>query len=123
MKSHGDSQSSLATAIGVTQSAISRYVTGRIPPAEVLLSLAKRYGTTVEAMMGSATPEKSVSIDEPENLLGRLKEIKLRFPSIYQGLRAFIETITDQTDGGTRETTLKNSPYSKTKRNSQFPPV
>jgi transcriptional regulator with XRE-family HTH domain len=52
-------QHELAQALGISQPAVSLYLQGRMPPADVLLRLARLGGTTVEKLL-SGKAQKSV---------------------------------------------------------------
>ena len=47
----GLTQQQFSVELGVSQAAVSKYLTGRIPPAEVLLRIARLGKTTVEWLL------------------------------------------------------------------------
>jgi len=51
MRQMGITQQELADLLGISQPAISLYLKGRVPPAEVLLQLARLGETTVEWLL------------------------------------------------------------------------
>jgi transcriptional regulator with XRE-family HTH domain len=53
----GINQKGLADYLGISQPAISLYLKGRIPPADVLLQIANLGGTTVEWLLSGETEE------------------------------------------------------------------
>lgn len=72
MASAGITQKGLADYLGISQPAVSLYLRGRVPPAEVLLQIAKLGNTTVEWLLtGENAPESSaLQVGEPREAYG-----------------------------------------------------
>jgi transcriptional regulator with XRE-family HTH domain len=61
MKDEGLNQQELAQLLGVSQPAISLYLRGRIPPAEILLKMAALGQTTIDWLLtGSSLPSTTM---------------------------------------------------------------
>ena len=60
----GITQKELASRAGITEAAISRYISGeRVPRALALAGIAKALGTTMEELMGEPSPQKEKRTD------------------------------------------------------------
>jgi transcriptional regulator with XRE-family HTH domain len=72
MKRVGITQKGLADYLSISQPAVSLYLQGRIPPADVLLKIAELGGTTVEWIL-SGTPGQSMEtlkVEEQKAIYG-----------------------------------------------------
>jgi len=65
MKALNLNQQQLAEQLGITQPAISKYLQGRIPPADVLYSLAKMSQVTMEWILTGSEVQGNGQIAEP----------------------------------------------------------
>jgi transcriptional regulator with XRE-family HTH domain len=72
MKTVGITQKGLADYLDISQPAVSLYLQGRIPPADVLLEIARLSGTTVEWMLtGTREPSmQGLKVEEQRTLYG-----------------------------------------------------
>ncbi len=74
---NGISQKELAKNAGITESAISHYISGnRVPKGAILLKIAKTLGTTTDFLLAMSETEKNLSnsnddIDVSYRLLAR----------------------------------------------------
>ena len=60
LKEKGMTQRELATKVGATESAVSKYLSGeRIPRAEILANIATALDTTVEYLLGTPVRNKT----------------------------------------------------------------
>ncbi len=73
MKQAGFTQKSLADYLGISQPAVSQYLRGRIPPADVLYQLAQLGNTTMEWILTGKKGDLSPS--------GRVAEKKVEYGS------------------------------------------
>jgi phage repressor protein C with HTH and peptisase S24 domain/DNA-binding XRE family transcriptional regulator len=62
MKSRSITQTELADALGLAQSAISNYLKGRIPKSDILFRLAVYFGVTANSLVATA-PSPEISVD------------------------------------------------------------
>ncbi len=65
MKALNMTQQQMAEAIGITQPAISKYLQGRIPPADVLFRIAQLSQVSMEWILSGAVTGTSGKISEP----------------------------------------------------------
>lgn len=72
MKTVGITQKGLADNLDISQPAVSLYLQGRIPPADVLLEIAQLGGTTVEWILtGTREPSiQGLKVEEQRTLYG-----------------------------------------------------
>jgi transcriptional regulator with XRE-family HTH domain len=72
MKTVGITQKGLADYLDISQPAVSLYLQGRIPPADVLLEIARLGGTTVEWILtGTREPSiQGLQVGEQKALYG-----------------------------------------------------
>lgn len=77
MEKHDDKGVELAAYLQVTEATVSRYRKGRLPDSiELLGKIAKRYGTTIDYLVGfdlwgsSSTPESSSTLEREAEKLG-----------------------------------------------------
>lgn len=89
----GCNQQELASLAGISQPAVSLYLNGRIPPADVLLTLAKLGDTSIEWLLTGET-----SVDSSLMLRER--------PAVYGTEGALLEIWRDL-DSGAREDMLR----------------
>jgi transcriptional regulator with XRE-family HTH domain len=97
MKDEGLNQQELAQLLGVSQPAISLYLRGRIPPAEILLKMAVLGHTTIDWLLtGSSLPTASViqerapGYSAEQTLLFYWKQLK---PEIRSSLFSLIKQL------------------------------
>jgi transcriptional regulator with XRE-family HTH domain len=65
MEKEGLNQQELAQLLGVSQPAISLYLRGRIPPAEILLKMAHLGNTSVDWLLTGDNPSSVLRVKEP----------------------------------------------------------
>ncbi len=71
MRQRGFTQKDLADYLSISQPAVSLYLQGRMPPADILLQIAKLGETTVEWLLtGTDTKETHGSVREEIPLYG-----------------------------------------------------
>ena len=58
-------QKQLAEQLGITQPAISKYLQGRIPPADVLLNIAQLSGVSIEWILTGSAASRQSQVAEP----------------------------------------------------------
>jgi transcriptional regulator with XRE-family HTH domain len=90
-------QKQLAEKLGVTQPAISLYLSDRIPPAPILLKLAILSGKTIEWILTGDIENMIHQISEPkvtyEARLKLEKKISLLPNEIYKNLEELVDSI------------------------------
>jgi len=70
MDREGLNQQEMAQLLGVSQPAISLYLRGRIPPAEILMKMAQLGHTTVDWLLTGNTPSSIPRVREPISQYG-----------------------------------------------------
>jgi transcriptional regulator with XRE-family HTH domain len=97
MKDLSLTQKQLAEKLGITQPAVSMYLSNRIPPAPVLLKLATLSGKTVEWILTGEIESMIQRVSEPEmTYQARLKlekKISLLPDEIYKNLEELVDSI------------------------------
>lgn len=94
MKRVGITQKGLADYLNISQPAVSLYLQGRIPPADVLLKIARLGGTTVEWILTGA--------GEPFNELPKILEQQAAY-----GSEAALFELWNKLPENVRQTVLK----------------
>jgi len=97
-KKAGLNQADLAAHLGVTQPAIHHYLQGRIPPAEVLLRLARLQETTIEWILTGYEPAPDLirepgSVYQTDDLAGLCEKLKKLGPEQRRTLEDFIDSL------------------------------
>ena len=99
-------QNQLADLLGITQPAVSKYLSNRIPPANILFKLAQLSGQSMEWILTGDLEGMIYKVSEPEvSYNGRLKlekKISLLPKDIYKHLENLVDGILDN---------LHNSPH------------
>jgi predicted transcriptional regulator len=94
-------QKQLAELLGVTQPAVSMYLSNRIPPAHILLKLSQLSGRTIEWILTGNIASMIYKVSEPKTAYGeRLileKKISLLPKEIYKRLEDLVDSILDNT--------------------------
>ena len=92
-------QKELAERLGVTQPAVSMYLSNRIPPAHILLHLAHLSGKTMEWFLTGDLETTIGNISEPKasygNRLMLEKKISLLPKEIYKHIESLVDSILD----------------------------
>jgi transcriptional regulator with XRE-family HTH domain len=92
-------QKQLAELLGVTQPAVSKYLSNRIPPAHILLKLAQLSGKSMEWFLTGDLESMIYKVSEPKiTYEGRLKlekKISLLPNEIYKRLETLVDSILD----------------------------
>jgi len=92
-------QKELAELLGVTQPAISNYLSDRIPPALILFKLAQISGKSMEWFLTGDLDSMMYKVAEPNNgydvRLKLEKKISLLPKEIYQRLETLVDSILD----------------------------
>ena len=95
-------QKQLAEVLGITQPAVSMYLSNRIPPAHILLKLAQLSGRTMEWFLTGDIDDMIYTISEPKTSYGeRLKlekKISLLPKEIYMRIESLVDSILDTID-------------------------
>ncbi len=105
-KRMGFTQQELARALGITQSAVSKYLNNRIPPADVLFRLAQLGKTTMEwilcgeksywyASEATAVREEEIAYDAD---LGLARQIARLPRPAREALVTLVHLLNQQTD-------------------------
>lgn len=93
-------QKQLAERLGTTQPAVSLYLSDRIPPAHILLKLARLSGKTMEWILTGDIEAMVDKISEPESSYdARLrleKKISLLPEEISMNLEELVDSILDK---------------------------
>lgn len=93
-------QKQLAELLGVTQPAVSMYLSNRIPPAHILLKLSQLSGRTIEWFLTGDIESMIYKVSEPETTYsGRLKlekKISLLPGEICKNLEVLVDSIIDK---------------------------
>ncbi|MBN2365000.1 MAG: XRE family transcriptional regulator [Calditrichaeota bacterium] len=71
MENLGFTQKELADAIGTSQPAVSLYLKGRIPPADILYRIARLDNTTVEWLLSGKEDYPQMTVGEKKPHYGR----------------------------------------------------
>ena len=96
MNQMGYNQQQFAKILGITQPAISNYLKGRIPPAQVLLRLAKLAQVSVDWILtGEDKPDDRVSDSKSAYTLGISLADKIkRLPvELQNALESFVDSM------------------------------
>jgi transcriptional regulator with XRE-family HTH domain len=92
-------QKQLAGKLGITQPAVSMYLSDRVPPAHILLNLAQLSGRTMEWFLTGNVDTMIYNVSEPKTTYGdRLKlekKISLLPKEIYKRLESLVDSIID----------------------------
>jgi len=90
-------QQTLAQQLHITQPAVSKYLQGRIPPAEILLKLARLGGVTVEWILTGSTELNKKRVAEPprdyqtaDDLIQRIKRLP---PELAQEIKQLVHVL------------------------------
>ena len=70
MKQLNMTQNDLAESLGISQPAVSLYLQGRIPPADILYKIAQIGYTSIEWMLTGQDIQKGYSVQEKKPLYG-----------------------------------------------------
>lgn len=76
MQKQGLTQNDLSRLLGISQPAVSLYLKGRMPPADVLVRIAQLGNTTVEQLLtGKEAPAESRRLREKAPLYGNRQHL------------------------------------------------
>jgi transcriptional regulator with XRE-family HTH domain len=75
MKQSGLTQQNLASILQVSQPAISLYLQGRIPPADILHKIARIGGTTVEWLLTGTVQTQRTQVQEKPAIYGNRQQL------------------------------------------------
>jgi predicted transcriptional regulator len=93
-------QKQLAELLGVTQPAVSMYLSNRIPPAHILLKLSHLSERTIEWFLTGEIEGMIYKVSEPETTysqrLNLEKKISLLPGEIYKNLEELVDSIIDE---------------------------
>ena len=92
-------QKELARQLDITQPAVSKYLQGRIPPADVLLQLARMSRVSIEWILTGGASDSNSHVSEPRaeyRSSSRLQDKIIRLPP---PLREKIEKLIDEMIG------------------------
>ncbi len=104
IKQEGYSQRDFAIAMGMPLSTLATYCGGRIPDADILLSLADRFGVSVDYLLTGKSPwESGVYIDGKKVAEGTaeyytLKELASVPPEELAKIKAMMDIIRGQAE-------------------------
>ncbi len=98
MASRGLNQQLLAEKLQITQPAVSKYLSGRIPPPTVLLRLSRLSGKSIEWILtGSDSPAPPSGVAEPADryrvLLGTNEKLESLPPPIKRSVCDLIDRL------------------------------
>jgi transcriptional regulator with XRE-family HTH domain len=100
------SQKQLAELLGVTQPAVSKYLSNRIPPANILFKLAQLSGKSMEWLLTGDLESMIFKVSEPGDAYdGRLKlekKISLLPKNIYKHFENLVDSILDSLNDSSR---------------------
>lgn len=90
-------QKQLADLLGITQPAVSKYLSNRIPPAYILLKIAQISGRSMEWFLTGESEDLSYKVAEPVNTYNTVlkleKKISLLPKEIYRRLEQLVDSI------------------------------
>jgi transcriptional regulator with XRE-family HTH domain len=99
MRELGVNQQEFARLVGISQPAISLYLKGRIPPADVLYRMARVGGVSMEWLLGAESSESRMVRESPP-AYGKqavLLELWERLPAeIQQDLLSLLRHLTER---------------------------
>ena len=90
-------QKQLADLLGITQPAVSKYLSNRIPPAHILFKIAQISGRGMEWFLTGESDNLSYKVAEPVNTYNAVlkleKKISLLPKEIYRRLEQLVDSI------------------------------
>ena len=88
-------QQQFADLLGVTQPAVSKYLKKRIPPAQVLLKLARASSTTIEWILAGSGDKSSLRVAEPSIAYSPSLSLEQKFRQLPLPLQNNLENMVD----------------------------
>ena len=90
-------QKQLADLLGITQPAVSKYLSNRIPPAHILFKITQLSGRGMEWFLTGESENLSYKVAEPVNTYNAVlkleKKISLLPKEIYRRLEQLVDSI------------------------------
>ena len=96
MENGGLNQQELAQLLGVSQPAISLYLRGRIPPAEILMKMAQLGNTTVDWLLTGKAPSSVLRVQEPISQYGSEQTLLSYWRELKPGTRSSLLSLIKQ---------------------------
>lgn len=100
MRDLGHTQAGLAEVLETTQPAISKYLGGRIPPAEVLYRLAALGGVSMEWLLTGIEPRSAQKIAEPSGTYRTYISADARLASLPENIRDALQLVIEYLSEG-----------------------
>ena len=88
-------QQQFAGLLGVTQPAVSKYLKERIPPAHVLLKLARASSTSIEWILAGTGAESRLRVAEPSTAYTPSLSLEQKFRQLPLPLQKNLENLVD----------------------------
>lgn len=99
-KEHEYTQTELAGKIGITQTLVSDYETGRArPPAEMLIRFAKVLDVSADELLGLEKPKKGGTLHGNNRIIRRLKRIEELPPADRKAVFRVIDAMLESHSG------------------------
>lgn len=95
MRRLGVTQAGLAQALNTTQPAVSKYLQGRMPPAEVLFRLAGLAEVSMEWILTGMEARSFQKIAEPSGIYRTDHAINARLAPLPENIRDALQTLID----------------------------
>ena len=92
-------QKELARQLNITQPAVSKYLQGRIPPADVLLQLARMSRVNIEWILTGGSSERHSQVSEPRAEYRASSRLQEKITQLPPQLRDKIEKLIDEIAG------------------------
>jgi transcriptional regulator with XRE-family HTH domain len=86
-------QKQLAAALQITQPAVSKYLNGRIPPAPVLLNLAKMSDLSMEWILTGGNDQAAMRVAEPKTEYQTSKRLSEKIERLPQEVQIQFENL------------------------------
>ncbi len=95
MRKQGLTQNEFADLLGISQPAVSQYLQGRVPPADVLLPLARLGNTSIEWLLtgDEKTAEAPLAVKESPTAYGDTHAVLEIWPKLPRQVRRSLLTL------------------------------
>ena len=92
-------QKQLADQLQITQPAVSKYLQGRIPPAEILLKLAQLAGVSMEWILTGRTRAAGTAVAEPSAVYEAASQLQRKLDRLPPRIKEDLDQLIDSMSG------------------------